>query len=301
MSSSKIVSAGLLTPVQLVRRRISEAAISNYINAILLEVTQQLDSLDLPGCCFQISGLIAPGVKPVFEVQQFGVPAELWSIREELEEKLARIATPGVASGAVAFASFIEVAGGLEAEPSFFQSLTDLAPTLLEQTKARFEFAFGMQTPKEELQEVPLPQSRFKKILSGLIGQKAPVEWIAKPDYDAPLAPLQAHELTLEQINSLVTDTPDRAEPGLIKAEWHLAHQENQLAKETCDVILARWPDQPRAFYLRGCAQSFAGSSAAGLADFERAMELVPDYWGPRFRRRRFWRIWVPRRKPNLN
>jgi tetratricopeptide (TPR) repeat protein len=58
----------------------------------------------------------------------------------------------------------------------------------------------------------------------------------------------------------------------------HYRQQQYRPAIAEFDQALAAWPAYPQAVFYRGAAYAHLGDQARALADYNRALQLNPDY-----------------------
>jgi tetratricopeptide (TPR) repeat protein len=280
-----------LTPVSLVARRISDCALTNYLNAILAELQARFENSSLSECSFQVSILLSKDTQPVFEVQHFGLPPEHLNLRDELENELPKVAWPSLHSGAVGMVIQLFHEGMSQGQVEFFEPFTYLSPQVVQKNRSAIDISRGRVIPKTEIEEfyefVSIQRSWWKRMSDWFTGQQPKSSVVSRPEPDAPLLNESFEHLRHAQINQMVNEHTNRIEPLIARAQWHSAHDDDEEAIEDYNTAIEMNAEEPRLFHLRGCCFASIGNTAQALADIENAIEMSDRFSRARFSRAR--------------
>lgn len=280
-----------LTPSSLASRRISDSALGNYVQAVLLELKRHFEKPCFSKSIVQIAILLSKDADPVIEAQYFGLPLEDSEARGELQNGVSTVLSPALQSGAVGLVICTSPETIPRNRVEFFAPFTDLSPQILEENKDIFKIAGGEVLPESEKGEfynaVPAQRARWRQMVDAIIGRKPPLVLVAKSYPDSPLLPESITRYELADIEQAIIDNPERMELLVARAEWHSLHNNNEQAIVDFDKAIAINSAEPRLYHLRGCCFANLNNMAQALVNFEQAISIHEGFSRARFCRAR--------------
>lgn len=276
-----------LTPPEVLSDRVSFDTLCHYVAACdrLIEAffggeTRRCD-IDL-----QVAVAVLPGGRKLVEIEVR--PSRLPdSARDELVRSLRDLPSPAVYEGPVAFAMRRPVCGGADSAPEFPSPFASLMSPLgdLEQC---LMWAAGLAQPPVEQHRDGWWRRVWTSVRGRLGGRRRRVsetEVLSSDGFDEPAEVLSVEEReiaaairsgSVEQLTQCLRKYPTAV--LLYHAMGTLALNTGQLSEAITAFtrIIELKPESGVGYVLRGGVHCLAGSTQAGLADFNAAIERNP-------------------------